>query len=257
MKNSKFIASLSIVGITGLVLGYFYAKTPEASYEFELEKNVESSQYAKSSITSLERSLDTKKSNQDIAINKPNEDDNLSLKSEPEPKVTRLPANSETPLSSTESNTIEKSESDFKAWKADSKSRVVQEMEVILPDSIRDSFLRKVDTPDYFSDISSLSEEQLSSSDIDMATYIRDFISVHQFGNQAEIFELDCAHLTCRLFGRASDPVKWQQVYVELIFSFSSIGLVQNENNNKTGVTFVDPDSNNAFFYHQISMKKQ
>ncbi|MEQ3653194.1 MAG: hypothetical protein ABNH33_07705, partial [Glaciecola sp.] len=229
-----------------------YAETPAAVIALMPEAG---NQLVPSSDETAERKSTKDIRNNDVAEKNSNSDKRPIILDEPSPVITSLPTANESEQSSRDSELSQYSREGFYEWKTISKSRVKDEMDAILPNSIRDAFIRKINTPDYFSDISSLNEEQLTGLDIDMVTHIRDFISVHQFGNQVEIIDLECVQLTCRLFGRASDPVKWQQVYVELIFSFSKLSLVQNERNTQRGVTFVDPGSNSAFFYHQISMQ--
>ena len=256
MEKSKFIVSLVITGAACFALGYFYASISDSSENAipkksaaDLERNIQETNKAvqTSEIQATATGPDKKATTENTS-----KEEEYSLLDEADTVITSLPA---IDAQSSGDRSTQFHGADFDQWKASSKSRVEGEMKTVLPTSIRDSFLRKVGSADYFSDIPSMSEEQLASLNVDMETHIRDFISLHQFGNQTEIVDLECMQLNCRIFGRAIDPVKWQQMYVELIFSFSSIGLVQNETNTKTGVTFVDADSNAAFFYHQISMK--
>ena len=255
MEKSKFTVSLVITGATCFALGHYYALVSDSSgaaipqkQTAEVERNIQETNW---SADTTEVQATTTPPNEKVTIENYGKEE-YALLDEPDAIMSSLPTIDT--QSATELST-QYGGDDFNQWQASSKSHVKLEMEKVLPESIRDSFLKKVGTAEYFSDIPSLSEQQLASLSVDMETHIRDFISLHQFGNQTEIFDLKCMQLNCRIFGRATDPVKWQQMYVELIFSFSSIGLVQNENNVKKGVTFVDTDSNEAFFYNQLSMK--
>lgn len=127
----------------------------------------------------------------------------------------------------------------FDTWKHGNKVEILDKMQDMLPPSIYDDFTTMIKKDDYFSD---LAASQNATSDEEqsqlMETIIRDFIVLHEFGNQIQIIDLNCVQLACRIFSVSTEPRAWMNVSIELFFSFIKQGYLPHEANVKKGVSY-------------------
>jgi len=141
----------------------------------------------------------------------------------------------------------------FDRWKHNNKVEILDKMQDMLPPSIYDDFTTMIKKDDYFSD---LAASQNTTSDEEqsriMETIIRDFIALHELGNQIQIIDLNCVQLSCRIFTVSTEPRAWMNVSIELFFSIIQQGYLPNEANIKKGVSYRSDDGN-TYAYEQMA----
>jgi hypothetical protein len=141
----------------------------------------------------------------------------------------------------------------FDSWKQNNKVEILDKMQDMLPASIYDDFTNMIKKDNYFSDLAAsqnaISDEEQSQI---METIIRDFIALHELGNQIQIIDLNCVQLSCRIFTVSTEPRAWMNVSLELFFSIIKQGYLPNEANIKKGVSYR-ADDGNTYAYEQMA----